>query len=250
MDSFSFIITILLTIGLIILFLRRGVLRGKVGESIVSNKLDRLPNDQYKILNNVTIPTPKGSSQIDHLVISVFGIFVLESKNYKGWIYGGEHSEYWTQNIYGKKYQLYNPILQNDGHVRALRRVLKEYEPLPIFSIVAFSGRADLKVKIEDACVVYMGQLLSVIRQFESRRLTWGQVNTIYNAVLSAQIEPGREANRQHKQDIYSARAQKQEALASGKCPRCGGNLVLRSGKYGQFYGCSSYPKCKYTHPA
>ncbi|MBO4558078.1 MAG: NERD domain-containing protein [Bacteroidales bacterium] len=244
-----YIIGILLFIGLFTLFLRRGELRGKIGESLVSNKLDRLPKDKYRVLNNVTIPTPKGSSQIDHLVISIFGIFVIETKNLKGWVYGGEQSEYWTQNIYGKKYQLYNPILQNAGHIRALRRILKEYEPLPFFSIVAFSGRADLKVKIEDACVVYMGQILSVIRQFEASRLTWGQVNSIYGAVISAQIEPSRENSRQHKEDIYNARVQKNEAFTSGRCPRCGGKLVLRSGKYGKFYGCSSYPKCRYTHP-
>ena len=115
-------------------------MRGKLGESIVSNKLDRLPKDQYKVLNNVTIPTPKGSSQIDHLIVSIFGIFVIETKNLKGWIYGGEHSEYWTQNIYGNKYQLYNPILQNAGHVRALRRVLKEYEPLAAGRIFIVGG--------------------------------------------------------------------------------------------------------------
>lgn len=115
--------TILATIAVICLFfLLRWLIpsKGKVGEKVVAGKLDHLPKDQYWVLNNVTIPTPKGSSQIDHLVVSVYGIFVIETKNYNGWIYGGEHAEYWTQNICGNKYQLYNPILQNAGHVRAL----------------------------------------------------------------------------------------------------------------------------------
>ena len=250
MEAVNLILGIIAVIGLF--FLLRWLIpsKGKVGEKVVAGKLDRLPKDQYRVLNNVTIPTPKGSSQIDHVVVSVYGIFVIETKNYNGWIYGGENSEYWTQNIYGNKYQLYNPILQNAGHVRALRRVLKDYEPLPIMPIVAFSGKADIKVKVEDACVVYWSQIRKVINQFEEKRLTWSQVNAICDAIQAAQIEPGRETDKQHVKDIRNAREQKYDAVASGRCPRCGGTLMLRSGKFGKFYGCSNYPKCKYTHPA
>lgn len=151
--------------------------------------MDRLPKDQYRVLNDVIIPTPNGSSQIDHLVVSVFGIFVIETKNYSGWILGAEHAEYWTPNIYGKKYKIYNPILQNAGHVRALRRILKDFEPLPILPIVAFSGKADVKVKIEDACVVYWSQIRKVINQFEEIRLTWNQVNAICATIIAALLE-------------------------------------------------------------
>ena len=93
MDSTSLIIGIVIVIGLF--FLLRCLIpsKGKVGEKVVAGKLDHLPKDQYKVLNNVTIPTPKGSSQIDHLVVSIYGIFVIETKNYNGWIYGGEHAE-------------------------------------------------------------------------------------------------------------------------------------------------------------
>jgi hypothetical protein len=250
MQSADVIIGIIIVIGLF--FLLRWLIpsKGKMGEKVVAGKLDRLPKDQYRVLNDVIIPTPNGSSQIDHLVVSIFGIFVIETKNYSGWIYGAEHAEYWTQNIYGKKYQLYNPILQNAGHVRALRRILKDYEPLPILPIVAFSGKADVKVKIEDACVVYWSQIRKVINQFEEIRLTWHQVNAICATVNAAQMEPGRKTDKQHLVDIRNAREQKYDAIASGRCPRCGGSLVLRKGKFGKFYGCSNYPQCKFTHPA
>lgn len=250
MELYSVIFGIIALIGLF--FLLRWLIpsKGKVGEKIVAGKLNRLPKDQYLVLNNVTIPTPKGSSQIDHLVVSIYGIFVIETKNYNGWIYGGEHAEYWAQNIYGNKYQLHNPILQNAGHVRALRRVLKDFEPLPILSIVAFSGKADIKVKVEEACVIYWSQIRKVINQFEEKRLTWSQVNAICDAIQASQIEPSRETDKQHLKDIRNAHEQKYNSIALGRCPRCGGTLVLRSGKFGQFYGCSSYPKCKYTHPA
>ena len=251
MDIFLLIIIgLLFILGLYFLSRWHFPSKGKAGEYAVSRILDKLPKDQYRVLNDITIPTPKGSSQIDHLVVSIYGIFVIETKNYDGWIYGGEHAEYWTQNLYGNKYQLYNPILQNAGHIRALRRVLKDYEPLLIIPIVAFSGKVDIKVKIEEACVIYWNQISMVINQFEEKRLTWSQVNAICDAVYAAQIEPSKEADKQHLKDIRSAREQKFDAIASGRCPRCGGTLVLRKGKYGQFYGCSNYPQCKYTHPA
>ena len=140
MESVSFIIGIVIVIGLF--FLLRWLIpsKGKIGEKVVAGKLDHLPKDQYRVLNNVTIQHPKTVLR-DHLVVSIYGIFVIDTKNYNGWIYGGEHAEYWTQNIYGNKYQIYNPILQNAGHVRALRRVLKDYEPLPILPRLLRQGQ-------------------------------------------------------------------------------------------------------------
>ncbi len=250
MEYASPIVVIAFLIGLF--FLIRWLIpsKGKVGENVVARKLSHLPKDQYRVLNNVTIPTSKGSSQIDHIVVSTYGIFVIETKNYNGWIYGGENAEYWTQNIYGNKYQLYNPILQNAGHVRALKRVLKDYDPLPIIPIVAFSSKATIKVRVEDACVIYWRQIRRAITQFEETRLTWPQVNEICNTIQAAQLLPGEEADKQHLKDIRNAREQKYDAIASGRRPRCGGTLILRSGKFGHFYGCSNYPQCKYTHPA
>ena len=250
MGAIIVIITIFIYTGLIFLFRRLIPSKGKEGERVVARKLDCLPKDLYRVLNNVTIPTPKGSSQIDHLVVSVFGLFVIETKNYNGLIYGGEHAEYWTQNIYGNKFQLYNPILQNAGHVRALRRVLNDFEPLPILPIVAFSDKARVKVKVEDAYVVYWSQIRKVIKQFEEKHLTWSQVNAICDAIQTAQMEPNKETDKQHLKDIQNAQEQKFDAIASGRCPRCGSTLVLRQGKYGKFYGCSNYPRCKFTHPA
>ena len=79
---------------IVLLLLLRWVIpsKGKIGEKVVAGKLERLPKDQYRILNNVMIPTPQGSSQIDHLVVSIYGLFVIETKNYNGWIYGSEHT--------------------------------------------------------------------------------------------------------------------------------------------------------------
>ena len=79
MEFFPLIIGIVVVVGLC--FLIRLIIpsKGEVGERVVAGKLDFLPKDQYRVLNDVTLPTPQGSSQIDHLVVSVYGIFVIET---------------------------------------------------------------------------------------------------------------------------------------------------------------------------
>lgn len=170
-----------------------GPSKGKIGERKVSNKLNWLPRDKYIVIDDVILPTPRGTSQIDHIVVSIYGIFVIETKYYKGWIYGGEHSEYWTQNVYGEKHQFYNPILQNEGHVRALRRVLAEFEPLDIIPIVAFSGTADIKMDINESHVVYWSQLRKCIRKYNKERHTWKEVKAIYNKIYQVKLKTSRQ---------------------------------------------------------
>ena len=116
------ILVFILFIGLFILLWYLIPSKGEMAELRVHNVLIELP-EEYHVIDNVIIGSNNYSSQIDHIVVSPYGIFVIETKGYKGWIYGGENAQYWTQNIFGKKYQLYNPILQNQGHVKALMLV-------------------------------------------------------------------------------------------------------------------------------
>lgn len=229
--------------------LRRGIIvsTGKFGEWSVARRLERLPKDDYHVFNDVTLPTPKGTSQIDHLVVSRYGLFVIETKNYKGWIYGGENSEQWTQNIYGKKYSLYNPILQNAGHVRALRRVLAEFGEVPIIPIVAFSKRGSVSVRSDEAHVVYWSDIKLVIGQYGEPKLSPETVDAICKKIESKRFDSTQETAQMHRQNARRAKEQKNEAIDSGRCPRCGGRLVLREGRYGRFWGCSNYPRCRFT---
>jgi len=247
-ETLYLILPIVVFIGLIILLRIIFPSKGKVGEKRVSHKLDKLPEDKYRVLNNVILPTQSGTNQIDHIVVSVYGIFVIETKFYSGWIFGGENSEYWTQNIYGNKYQLYNPVLQNGGHVRTLLRLLKEYGDLPIFPIVAFSPQADLHINTTNACVVYWNQLYATIRRYSRERLSMEQVRAICRAIESSRLSSEEKENMKlHNENVHKTVFKKEESLSSGRCPRCGGKLVLRDGKYGKFYGCSNYPRCRFT---
>ena len=184
------------------------------------------------------------STQIDHVVVSAYGIFVIETKYYKGWIYGGDNSEYWTQNIYGHKYQLRNPLWQNQGHVKTVSQLIGDSGDVPIYSIVAFSRQATIKVD-RSLPVMYWWKVVPYIKRHKEANLSEAHVDKIYNKLLSANVTD-RAARKQHVASVKHNQVRRNTAVANGKCPRCGGNLQLRNGQYGRFYGCSNYPNCKY----
>lgn len=241
------VIVIIVAVVIIILLFRLIPSKGKVGEKRVASILERLPEDDYKVINDLLLSSNGYSTQIDHIVVSVYGIFVIETKFYQGWIYGGENSEYWTQNIYGNKYRLRNPIHQNQGHIRALKFLLNEYRNIPYISIVAFSRQASLGVDAHTP-VIYWDEIPRIINQFENKVLTQSQVRNISDFLLAHNVED-KAAKKQHVANVRHNELKRDIAVSNGICPRCGGTLTLRQGKYGKFYGCSNYPRCNYTTP-
>ncbi len=217
---------------------------GKVGENKVARILNSLPRE-YQVLNNVIIPHQKGTSQIDHLVISPYGIFVIETKNYEGWIYGAERSEEWKQTFRTTKaHNFYNPIKQNWGHIYTLSSFLK-IDKSVFRPIIVFSNKATLKIQVETP-VVHMSQLKREILCYTQRIIPESEVDIIVDRLIKTNLV-GRDNEKKHIQSAKNNMIQKQQALRNGKCPHCGAALVLRNGKYGAFYGCSNYPKCKFT---
>lgn len=223
-------------------------IRGTIGESRVSYRLNRLQREEYRVINDVLIKIGDRSSQIDHIVVSIYGIFVIETKNYSGWIHGNEDSQYWMQTIYKQKTQFYNPIRQNQGHINALKKVLLDYQyATAYYSIIVFTGSAKLKNIHTTTPVVYGGELVdTILSQSKTHCLSIEQVISIVDRLNEINI-PDKEAKRTHVNQtrfrIYEQN-RKEESLI---CPKCGSNLMVRSGRYGVFYGCSNYPKCRYT---
>ena len=99
----------------------------------------------YEDINNVTLATSNGTTQVDHIIVSRFGIFVVETKNMSGWIFGDEKSPQWTQSMPGgKRFQFQNPLHQNNKHVKVLQE-FRGIEDEKIFSVVMFWGEAEFK---------------------------------------------------------------------------------------------------------
>lgn len=120
--------------------------KGKYGEFLTFSYLEKLKG-HHRLLCNLYIPKKNGSTtEIDLLMITETGLYVFESKNYSGWIFGNESNRYWTQSFpNGKKERFYNPIWQNSGHITALKDVLDlNYHPY-LKSVIIFSERCQLK---------------------------------------------------------------------------------------------------------
>ncbi|MCG2730332.1 MAG: NERD domain-containing protein, partial [Acetobacterium sp.] len=202
--------------------------------------------EQYVVYNNILLKTDYGMTQIDHIVLSVFGVFVIETKNYQGWIFGNERENYWTQNIYGKKTRFKNPILQNYGHVKAIEHVFSDFEALKIIPIVAFSGRSELKVTVNSENVIKFSHLNDQIRSYTSKIMTIETVMKMGDVLVQNNID-SKENRIEHDTKIKTNLKNNNTKIDNNSCPRCGGNLVNRNGKYGPFIGCSNYPKCRFT---
>lgn len=140
---------------------------GRSGERFVSKKLHKLNQAHYKILNDIMLPS-KGNStatQIDHIVISNYGIFCIETKAYKGWIFGNANQEQWTQIIFRYKKRFYNPLRQNFAHIKAIEDLLGQQRlKKPIISLVAFPDAGKLKISGTDS----VGYARDVVRKIES----------------------------------------------------------------------------------
>ena len=219
-------------------------IKGKMGEFNVSVVLATLPKDEYQVINDIIIPSKYGTTQIDHVVVSIYGIFVIETKNYKGLIYGGENAETWTKNMWGNKYSLRNPLKQNYGHVKSLQAILNIPKEMFI-PIVVFSNRAKLRVQTQEA-VINLWRLRSEIKKHKIPIIPSEQLIDYRSLIELAAIDD-KDIAKSHKANVRQNLNQRSQAIANGLCPRCGGHLVKRNGRYGSFYGCSNYPNCKFT---
>jgi hypothetical protein len=223
---------------------------GRRGEKRVAKKLSDLDSSVYKAFHDVLLPTAGGSSQIDHVVISAFGIFVIETKNFRGRLTGSLESETWLQHFGQKSYPLRNPVLQNRGHVTALMHALNVSERSLFVPLVVFAGSAEVQVPV--VAIDYMEEAVSLVDRilsYAEPRLTDEQVRELCSRLRSARVKGGR-ASREHVRYARAQRRLAEDRRGRGLCPRCGGTLVLRQGAHGPFYGCSNYPGCRYTQDA
>ena len=145
----NYIPIITLVIGFALGYLLRRVNSSQNdGELIVRNAIRKhfiAPN--YHLLNHITIKYGSSTTQIDHILVSRHGVFVIETKNYKGWIFANAKQATWTQVLYRLKFKFQNPIHQNHRHVVAVRELLDFLPQDAIKSVVVFSGNAEFKTE-------------------------------------------------------------------------------------------------------
>lgn len=201
-----------------------------------------LDKDIYTTLNNITIPTSNGTTQIDHVVVSKYGIFVVEAKNMKGWIFGDEKNRQWTQSIYGRKFRFQNPLHQNYRHTRALAEFLK-IDDDRLHSVVMFWGDAQFKNPMP-ANVLTSGYT-SYIKGKQRVVFSDEEVQAVVSALRSGMLPKTWATRTEHIESLKTRHA------STTTCPKCSADLVLRTVKSGdnagrKFYGCSKFPACRY----
>ena len=231
-----FIISIIV-IGLLSAIFYKKIV-GWFGEYWTKQALNKLPKDKYKILNDIFISTNSGTHQIDHIIVSKYGVFSIETKQYNGYITGNKYDKNWVRHAGNKKYYYTNPIRQNYGHVKALSELLKIDES-KIYNIVCIPSKAKLKIEHDGELVGY-DTIVEKILSYKNEVID--NVEKIVNEIELNNITD-KNAKKEHIKNIKENIIDKD----LNKCPKCEGQLVERTGKYGNFMGCSNYPKCKYT---
>lgn len=206
-------------------------------------------NGEYRLFNNLILKTPDGTTQIDHVLISPYGIFVIETKNLSGWIFGDPHQKKWTQSFkrgrwqfYENTFQFQNPIHQNYKHVKAVQNFLK-VDSKSIFSIVVFAGNSRFMTDMPDnvmglhSFIPYVeARAEKIINDERVRELCQRFTDYMDNAPITFD---------DHMKNL-------ERNMAHPTCPKCGIPMVVRTARKGpdegsEFWGCKNYPSCKTT---
>ncbi|MBW3780485.1 nuclease [Aeromonas veronii] len=264
----------LLPLLLIATLIKTPRFKGMVGEAFINLGIRLfLDKREYHLLKNVTLPTPQGTTQIDHVIVSRFGLFVIETKNIKGWIFGNPAHKSWTQQLYRRRHTFQNPLRQNYLHLMTLKSLLGLADH-QLHSIIYFIGDCTFKTPMPDN-VMNRG-LIRYIKSKTTQVLTPAEVTRVIDTIQRGRLA----ANWQtHKQHVAQLKARHSEVLRpplsvaampvvnqvvnasptitesrpqeNPLCPRCGNPMILRTAKRGdnrgnRFWGCSGYPKCRF----
>lgn len=221
--------------------------KGVAGEFIVNlSAWLLLRKKQYRLIRNVTLPTERGTTQIDHIIVSAYGVFVVETKNIKGWIFGGANQPMWTQKIYKHTNKFQNPLHQNYNHVKTLESYLGLTED-QIHSVLVFVGDSTFKTSMPEN-VTYGFGYVRFIKSKTRIVLSESEVDQIVNTIESGRLARSSQTDREHVNHVKRVVAEK--ANRSPACPKCGSPMVLREAKKGpnagnKFWGCSRFPQCR-----
>jgi len=219
-----------------------------------------LDGNVYRQLNDITLVLGNGSTtQIDHLIVSKFGIFVIETKNMSGWIFGSEKDAKWTQCFpNGKKFRFQNPIRQNYRHQCAIIEFLNATMPsvalskadieTKLFSVVFFGPDATIKTpeKLPDG--VNIGRL-HYIKSKQNQVFSDTQVDQMVEVIREGKLPNGVLSGSATRKRHVASLKDRHDVTAGSDCPRCDGKLVVRKRRSDgqEFLGCNGFPKCRFV---
>ncbi|WHP05224.1 nuclease-related domain-containing protein [Acinetobacter corruptisaponis] len=176
--------------------------KGKMGEMMVIGHAEKL-GEEYVLLNNYTLPDgEQGTTQVDHILISPYGVFIIETKNYTGWIFGNARQKQWTQKIYKKSYKFQNPLHQNYKHSKVLEAILADIlEPQYLHSVIVFTPRCEFKTEMPEN--VLRGKVwLDYVKGFRDEAISPMKQKRIRYRIEKEVLEPSWRTDRQHVEHL------------------------------------------------
>lgn len=257
--------------------------KGRLGEYYTFMHLRNL-GGYKKFLFNCYVPkSDEKTTEIDVIMLHETGIYVFESKNYSGWIFGSADGKYWTQSLNAggraEKHKFYNPVFQNNNHIKWLKTFLADYGEKPFVSYIVFSDRCrfmDIKLTSRDQFVMHRKDAAADVAARAKKAeavLTAEQIDDIFNRLYpltqvsdekkAEHIERIEEMKNGAKIPVPAAESAAAAAVCETDaespesaqrntiCPQCGGKLILKTAKRGErsgksFLGCENFPKCRY----
>lgn len=172
------------------------------GEARVSRiLLSHFGPPDHHLLNHVTLRMEDGTTQVDHILVSRGGVFVIETKDYNGWIFGSERDATWTQLFFPRRFTFQNPIRQNHRHVRAVQYLLDFLPPEAIHSVVVFSGTAEFKTDLPLG-VVRLDQLVAFVRERGEAVMSRNRLQFCVGRLETSRLAISRKTDVEHIQDL------------------------------------------------
>lgn len=191
----------LIPLFMLVSFLKTSFMKGVIGEFQVNLATNRsLDKSIYTLFKNVTLPTEDGTTQIDHIIVSKYGIFVIETKNMKGWIFGGTQRQ-WTQKIFRFTTKFQNPLHQNYKHTQTLQAAL-ELDKDSVFSVIVFVGDSTFKTAMPENVVSSAGDYIRFIKNRKLPILSDGEVLAVCEKIKSGRLKPSIRTHVNHVRHV------------------------------------------------
>ncbi len=244
-----YLLWFLLLAVVLLWFFRPRWSKGELGEFKVNSGIQRLlDQEEYRLIEDLTLPFGDITTQIDQVVISPYGIFVIETKSMSGWIFGSPDRAQWTQTFPRHKQKFQNPLRQNFRHVAAVQELLM-LGSHQVFNVVVFVGDCTLKTPMPAEVVHGVSALAKFIKSKRVPLLAEYDLQGLVDGLLEHRLQPGSKTDLAHVQNVK--RQASSDEVDAWACPRCGTTMIERSNKRSgeRFMGCRQYPQCKGTRP-
>ena len=218
---------------------------GKYGEQKVQRVLEQYRKKGCVPFHDILLCHNGTYTQIDHILVTPYGVYVIETKNYSGMVKGDVLETQWVHETRKGAYDFYNPVKQNDAHLKALFTLLPTIPKQYITGFVCFVGDAGLLLSNTNGRVGSLEDFVEMLNMKVYGKTVFSKqaIQGITNVITANAVTD--DVSRQ-KHLMQVKQKQEDSRVNVGSCPVCGKDLRIVRGKYGTFIGCTGYPKCKY----